>query len=138
MFNFAHITILFLAFGLYGALLLKDDKMSEDDARNAHLELQWHAVGAFVFLTIAYTFYRFIGVRAVPLSLSTAWLLFAGLVHVVGLGRSFFYVGTTAATDKIQQWLARTLHTSVQLLSAVLKILAYVASILYFFYGRFY
>lgn len=133
LFNIIHITLLIGAFGLYGGLLLLDDKLPEDHVKNKRIEIYWHFVGALVFGIFAYTFYRFLGWRYVPLCFALAWLLFGGIVHVVGLRLDFFYVGTTAVTDRMQRWLASLLRLSSTTLSAFLKISFLILSIYYLY-----
>jgi len=132
LFNLFHITLIFVSFGLYGAYLLWDDSsVPEDTPQDKRIEFIWHAMGAFTFAVIAYTFYRFLGWRYVPFVLATAWLWFAGFVHTIGLKMPFFYVGASAITDRMQQWFARVIRVNVQTLSAVLKIGVYAVTVYY-------
>lgn len=124
-----HILALFIALGLYGALLLKDDKLPEDHADNKRIEFWWHAAGAVVFVLLAYHFGEFFGWRYAPFCLACAWLLYAGIVHRIGLGKPFFFVGTTAVTDKAQQWIASKLRMNVRVFSCIVKSLALIISL---------
>lgn len=87
--------------GIYNGFLLKDDKTPEDDPKNKEIETEWHVVGAIIFCYITATACLFWGIQYVLFSLSLFWTLYAGLVHMIGLKKPFFYVGTTASTDKL-------------------------------------
>ena len=85
--------------GLYNGLLLLDDKTLETDPKNKEIEESWHFVGATIFIYLTVTAWVFWGIEYIPFALSSFWVLFAGIVHKVGLKRPFFFVGTTAKTD---------------------------------------
>lgn len=130
MYNLVHISLLISSLGVYSAYMLLDDKLPEEDPRNKMIEWTWHAVGAIVFAFLAYTFSRFIGWKYAFFVLSQFWLLFAGIIHTVALKKPFFFVGTTAATDKIIQRTAVLVRLSPLLTSAILKITALILSVL--------
>ena len=112
--------------GLYNAYLLKDDKTPESDQINADLEKKWHFIGAGLFMYIGLTFWYVGSVFYIPLALSLFWLLFGGIVHKIGLNKPFFFVGTTAKTDKI---LRRLFKKNPERGSAILKISVFVLSL---------
>jgi hypothetical protein len=116
--------------GLYNGLLLADDKLPESDPTNPSLEKKWHFVGAALFCFLAGTAWWFWGIRYVPFVLSAFWVLFGGIVHIVGLRRPFFFVGTTALTDRI---LRKVSAKSPETVSAILKSLALIGSIFIIF-----
>jgi len=113
--------------GFYNAFLLKDDKTPESDPNNKNLEKKWHFFGATLFIYISLTFWYIGNIEYVPLSLSLFWLLFGGIVHKVGLNKPFFFVGTTATTDKIIRKLSKN---NFEKLSAIFKIGFLILSLL--------
>ena len=116
--------------GFYNAFLLKDDKTPESDPNNKSLEKKWHFLGATLFVYISLTFWYIDGIEYVPLSLSLFWLLFGGIVHKVGLNKPFFFVGTTATTDKMLRGLFKR---NPEKGSAILKILFFITSLILVF-----
>lgn len=114
--------------GFYNALLLKDDKMPEDDPRNKQTETNWHYVGAALFLYLSLTAWVAWGIEYVFFSLSCFWTLFAGIVHKVGLNKPFFYVGTTAKTDRL---LRQLFPQNPEKGSAILKLGTLIASLIF-------
>ena len=113
--------------GWYNALLLLDDKTLETDERNKEIEEYWHGVGAGIFFYLSLTAMFVWGVEYVPFTLSSFWLLFAGIVHKVGLNKPFFFVGTTAKTDIL---LRKIFPKTPELGSAILKSTVFFLSLL--------
>lgn len=114
--------------GFYNGLLLKDDKLSEDDPQNKKIESYWHFVGSLIFIYLALTTWYVWDIKYIPLTLSSFWCLFGGIVHKVGLNKPFFFVGTTAKTDKL---LRKVFPKNPELLSGIVKIATLVISILF-------
>jgi hypothetical protein len=67
------------------------------------------------------------GLKYIPFALSCFWGIFAGIVHIVGLNKSFFFVGTTAKTDIL---IRKIFPKNPEIGSAILKCLSMVISIL--------
>jgi fatty acid desaturase len=112
--------------GLYNALLIKDARIPDGTPENDKVSAEWHEVGAGLFLYLAFTAFFAFGAKFIPLSLSAFWAIFAGIVHKVGLNKPFFFVGTTAKTDKLlQKWFPNKAEKA----SAILKISMLVVSI---------
>ena len=116
--------------GAYNALLLLDDKTPESDASNSDLEKKWHAIGACIFVYIAATAWIFFGWQYAPFALSCFWCIFAGIVHVIALNKPFFFVGTTAKTDKLLRKLS---PNKTELVSAILKLSCLILSTILLF-----
>lgn len=127
--------------GFYNAYLILDDRTPEEDTSNRRLEFIWHLAGGAIFCYFAWLYAGKYGYGAVLYTLANFWLFFAGIVHKVALKKPFFFVGTTAMTDKSIRWISAfwnsltgrweftgRLSLSVELTSAVLKILAYFAA----------
>jgi hypothetical protein len=113
--------------GLYNGLMLLDDKTDENSEKNSQLETDWHIVGAALFLYLALTFWYTIGIQYALLAISGFWILFAGIVHKVGLNKPFFFVGTTAKTDKLlRKWFPKNPYKA----SAILKISLFIATLI--------
>jgi len=113
--------------GYYNALLLLDNLTLDSDPANGSIKNKWHFIGACIFLYLSATTAWIWGIKYVPFSLSCFWAVFAGIVHMVGLNRPFFYVGTTAKTDIL---LRKWFPNNPQIGSAIMKIGAIVISLL--------
>ncbi len=88
--------------GLYNAHLLLDDKTPEDSPLNRKYEDDWHLIGSILFIYLSLTFWYITdSMLYVFFTLSCFWLIYGGIVHKIGLNKPFFYVGTTAKTDKL-------------------------------------
>jgi len=112
--------------GFYNALLLKEGRTLPDSPDISKISKQWHMVGAAIFLYISIAVGYSFGWKFIPFSLSCFLAIFAGIVHKLGLGKSFFFVGTTAKTDQLlQKWFPNNAEKG----SAILKISMLVVSI---------
>lgn len=116
--------------GLYNGLLLADDKTPESDPKNRDIEDGWHTIGAAIFIYLAITAWIMFGWKYIPFVLACFWSLFAGIVHRVGLDKSFFFVGTTAKTDKL---LRKISSKKPQLVAAILKLSVLIGSVVLLF-----
>jgi len=121
------ILISVILLGFYNGLLLKDDKLSENDPQNKKIELYWHFVGSLIFIYISLTTWYVWDIKYIPLTLSSFWGIFGGIVHKIGLNKPFFFVGTTAKTDKL---IRKLFPKNPELLSGILKITLILLSIL--------
>lgn len=117
--------VVLLAF--YNALLVLDDKTPENDLINKEIETEWHVVGAAIFCYIAITAWMIWGVEYIPFVLSAFWLIYGGIVHVIGLKKPFFFVGTTAKTDIV---IRKIFPKNPENGSAFLKCLVMILSVL--------
>lgn len=113
--------------GLYNGLLLLDNKTPENDPNNKDIKDAWHSVGAAIFIYLSTTAWFVWDIAYVPFALSSFWLLFAGIVHKIGLKKPFFYVGTTAKTDIL---LRKLFPKNPELGSAILKSTLLVMSLI--------
>lgn len=113
--------------GFYNGLLLLDDKTPEDDPSNKKIQDKWHFVGAAIFVYLAATASMVWGIQYAPLTLSLFWSLFAGIVHIVGLKKHFFFVGTTEITDIL---LRKVFKKDPTVGSAIVKSLAVIISLI--------
>jgi hypothetical protein len=123
------IGVIIIAF--YNALLVLDDKTLNSDTNNIKIKKMWHTVGAVLFLYVAATAWIISGFKYVPFVLSSFWLLFGGIVHVVGLKKPFFFVGTTAQTDII---LRKVFSKNPELGSIIVKSLLLLSSVFLIFF----
>lgn len=113
--------------GFYNGQLLLDDKTSEDDPKNKQIELKWHLIGACIFIYLSATTCYLWSWKYVPFSISSFWVIFAAIVHKIGLNKPFFFVGTTAKTDKL---IRRFFPKNPEKASAILKITSLILSLL--------
>lgn len=123
-----------VSLGLYNGFLVADDKTDEADPRNSYLEKMWHLLGATVFCMLAFmaqtlhcyieygSYYLDKGWPIALFTLSCFWLLFAGLVHRIGLNKPFFYVGEKAVTDRLIRKIASWVNRGEEETSALMKI----------------
>ena len=88
----------------------------------------WQAVQQATFITLAAVYAESIQVAAICASLF--WLIHDGIVNIVGLDRKFFFVGTTAAIDRLfQRFPTPPLAQAVaKCLILALSILAFIIS----------
>jgi hypothetical protein len=114
--------------GSYSGLMLLDDKTPENDISNKWLEEKWHFVGATFFIYLYFTTWIVLGYEYVPFCISSFWMLFGGLIHVIGLKKHFFFVGTTAKTDVL---LRKIFPKNPYLGSAILKVGLFIGSLVY-------
>ena len=126
MFSLIWIIIGVTILGFYNGLMLLDDKTSETDLSNKSIENKWHFVGVALFLYLSITTSIIWGWVYIPFTLSLFWGLFGGIVHKIGLKKSFFFVGNTAKTDIL---IRKLFKNNPELWSAILKILVMVLSI---------
>lgn len=61
------------------------------------------------------------------------WIIFDGAINSIALGKAWWSIGTTAWLDKAQVWLAGHLKQDPRTISATLKCILLVASIINLF-----
>lgn len=76
------------------------DMLTEPSSANQKWHF-WQAVQQATFIILAAVYAESIQVAAICASLF--WLIHDGIVNIVGLDRKFFFVGTTAAIDRLFQ-----------------------------------
>jgi hypothetical protein len=126
------IGIIWVLFGVvilayYNALLIIDNNIPDTNSENIKIKERWHFVGAILFIFISITSWYNWGFWYAPLTLSCFWALFGGIVHKVALNRPFFFVGTTAKTDRV---LRKIFPNNPQKASAIIKISVLILSII--------
>lgn len=119
-----------ITLGYYNALLILDDRTPESDPNNLKIKKKWHIAGSIIFCYLAATAWYIWGWKYIPFTLSCFWMIFAGIVHEVALNKSFFFVGTTAKTDRIIRWIS---PNNPEKVSAIMKSLALIVSTLLIF-----
>jgi hypothetical protein len=70
---------------------------------------------------MAYAVSRQFGWEYGLLMSSLTWFFFDGALNTYAFHRGWWYIGTTAFLDKIQQWIGATLHMEASLISAIIK-----------------
>ena len=118
--------------GLYNGLLLLDDKTPEDDPNNVKIQKDWHLVGGLVFSYLALTAWYIWDWTYIPFTIASFWLIFAAIVHKVGLNKPAFFVGTTAETDKL---IRKLFPENPERGALILKSSALILSILVIIFG---
>lgn len=127
MFSFIWIIVGVIILGLYNSFMILDNKTPENDINNKIIKKKWHFCGALLFIYIAITISFVWGIIYIPLVLSTFWMLFAGIVHKIGLKKPFFYIGETAETDVL---IKKVFKKKAEFIIIVLKILSLIGSII--------
>ena len=117
-------------FGFYSGLLLLDDKTQEQTDEDKRIEKKWHMVGGLIVVYLAFVAFMLGGWIFIPLVFTFAWLIFAGIVHIIGMKKPFFYVGNFAWTDKL---LRKIFGSRVELLSGIIKVVLFILSIILIF-----
>lgn len=121
------IIISVILLGFYNGYLLLDDKTTEQTPLDKSIERKWHFVGSLIFLYIGFLSYKFLGWKYIPFSLASFWIIFAGIVHIIGMKKSFFYVGTFSLTDRISR---RIFPKNTELITGIIKTIIWISSIL--------
>jgi len=109
---------------------IKDDRTPNSEAANKGLNLRWHIAGGAIHIWGYYLVALHFGAHWGLLMASLTWLLFDGFVNSYILNKEFFYVGNTALLDQAQQWLASLAHKDARLISAILKIVLLITSLI--------
>lgn len=113
--------------GLYNALQLRDARTDDNLPENAKINKLWHLVGFGIMVYLTITSYFIWGSKFILFSWAVFWELFAGIVHIVGLKRHFFYVGTTDWSDRL---IRRFFPIKYELASGIVKTTFLVIAIL--------
>lgn len=118
--------------GFYNGLLLLDDKTPEDDPKNIKIQKGWHLIGGLVFLYLGLTAWYVWNWTYVPFTIASFWMIFATIVHKIGLNKPAFFVGTTAETDKL---IRKLFPENPERGALILKSSALILSILVIIFG---
>lgn len=109
---------------------IKDDRTPNKDSKDGKIKFYWHAAGGVLHVWMGYTIARIThDWRWGFLMGSLMWYLFDGCVNSFVLGREWWYIGFTAAIDKVQRFAAGILHIEPRLFSACLKHAMLIVSI---------
>ena len=112
--------------GFYNGYMLLDDKTQEQTDLDKDIEAKWHLMGAIFTMYLALSAWYILGLKYVPLVFSSFWLWFAGIVHIIGMKKSFFYVGTFAWSDRM----LRRMFKKPEVWVGIIKIIAFISSII--------
>lgn len=88
------ILIFAILFGIYNSFHILDKKTNNPKYNN-----YWHIAGSLIFVYVSIISFVSLGFWGVISSLMIFWVIFGGIVHILGLKKPFFYVGVTAKTD---------------------------------------
>lgn len=123
------------AFALQNIYLIHNLADVRATPRDLYNKKWWHFFGGVQHVWMGFAISQMFGWEFGLLSGSYGWLIFDGLVNKYGLYLNFFYVGTTAGIDKLQQLIAAKLHVEVEKVSFVIKatlvIISTVIAIIY-------
>lgn len=81
----------------------------------------WHWAGGAIHIWGAYTIYRLAGWQYGLFTGSLTWYVFDGAINTYAFNREWWYIGTTALIDQVQQWIGKLFRTDPRLISAILK-----------------
>lgn len=118
--------VIFLA--LYNSFLLIDAWTSDINPDNKLIKDYWHSLGAVIMIYLSTTAWYLFGFKYFVFMMTNFWVLFGGIVHVFALNRPFFYVGTTAKTDKIFR---KVFPKNTMFYSGLIKSILYLASLIF-------
>ena|SRR6478752_1725155 len=135
--------ILIILIGLFALIaqmiyFIKDDRTPNIEPSNKYFNLRWHIAGGLIHGWMYYVVYRIYGIEFGLLMGSLTWLFFDGCINSFVLNKEFFYVGYTALLDRAQQWVGKVLHSDPRLMSALLKLSFFLASIAFLIKKQFY
>lgn len=124
------ILIIVILLGFYNGYLLLDDKTKEQTNIDKNIEKKWHFVGALLFLYISFISGYSLGWKYIPFTLLSFSVIFSGIVHIIGMKKSFFYVGTFSETDKLTR---KIFKKNPELWSGLIKVILLTTSIVLIF-----
>lgn len=116
------VLIFTILFGLYNSFLILDKKTN-----NEKYNKYWHITGAAIFVYVSILVLVYIGFWSAITSLMLFWVVFGGIVHIVALKKSFFYVGVTAKTDILFRKLFKK---NTELWSGIIKLISLAFSLI--------
>lgn len=116
------VLIFAILFGLYNSFLILDKKTNDPKYSN-----YWHSVGGLIFIYISIICFIYFGFWAAISSLMLFWVIFGGIVHILGLKKPFFYVGTTAKTDILFR---KVFKKNTEFWSGLIKLISLVSSLI--------
>ena len=116
--------------GAYNAYMLLDDKTQEYTSEDHRLERIWHKIGSVLFTYVAVTAWIVLGWKYIFFCFASFLLVFGGIVAIIGMKKSFFYVGTFAQTDKVFR---KMFPKNTETWNAIVKIVIWILSIIIIF-----
>ncbi len=102
---------------------LKDDRTENHTDRDLFIKKVWHAAAGSIHVWGAVVMGKLYGLEVGIFTAAVTWFFFDGAINTWVLNREWFYIGTTAQIDIIQQKLGKWLHTDPRTVSAVIKCL---------------
>lgn len=123
---------------LLGALIAQsvyfiiDDRTENNTPQDLRLKKYWHWAGGAIHVWFGYVMWRLFGWHWGLLTASITWYFFDGCINSFVLHKEWWYLGTTAWLDKLQHEIADLIHIDARTVSAILKNLFLISSILYF------
>jgi hypothetical protein len=112
---------------------LKDDRSVNETETDLRIKKIWHLANLGLNIWCSVLLGRCFGWQWVPVTSSTIWVFFDGSVNRWVLNKEWFYIGTTAQVDIAQRKLANIFHLDPIVMSAILKIMFFVTSIVFAF-----
>ncbi len=110
---------------------LLESSLYQSSPNKVRFKKAWHIAGGAIHLWMGIAIAHLFGWQYGLVMASLTWFFFDGAVNTWAFNREWFYIGTTALLDEVQQLLARILHIDVHLVSAILKIIFLLTSLFF-------
>jgi hypothetical protein len=129
--------------GFYNAYLLADNRTADTASEDRRIKARWHFFGAAIHGCNALLGGFVFGWAWALFVLALFWGLYAGIVHKWGLEKPFFFVGSSAASDRLLwrlyfslgRYRVARLFPTMERFSATLKITTFVISLILLILG---
>lgn len=122
------ISSLFIASAIYQMVyFIRDDRTLNTDPKNRKFSAIWHLTGGIGRLVTCWLLFRAFGWEWGLSAAVILWIWFDGAINTWALNKEWWYVGTTAQTDRLLQWAGKKLHIDPRALNAAIKALAIIS-----------
>lgn len=100
---------------------LKDDRTPNTENLNGRYSDVWHATGGIFRIAACWVIGRAYGWEFCYAALVATWIWFDGAINTWVLRKEWFYVGTTARTDRAIRWVGKKLRIDPRTVNAAVK-----------------
>lgn len=113
--------LLIIAAILQMLYFIKDDRTPNTEDLNKRYSEVWHATGGICRLLTCWVIGRAYGWDYCYMALVGTWIWFDGAINTWVLRKEWFYVGTTALTDRSIRWIGMKLKVDPRSVNGALK-----------------
>jgi hypothetical protein len=126
------VTVLYVLAAIYQMLyFLHDDRTPNTDNLSKKYSAVWHATGGVCRLIACWVIGRAYGWHWSFVAAVSTWIWFDGSINTWVLRKEWFYVGTTAKTDRFLRWAGTKLKVDPRSINGAIKALAVVIVLIY-------